>query len=226
MKYVIAAGFALTALFAGVGVTASATDGQEVCAPLDSGKIDVDGELDTITVSSPSDDLVITGYCVKAGSDVSVPEGAVVYVLIEQSKWSPTITFSHPSGKNISHYSLAWQPFTPETTTTTTTLPPPPPPPPVETTTTAPATTTTVAQTTTTVPQTTTTVAQTTTTAPATTTTAPATTTTAPRVTTTAPPPPPAAQLPSTGTSNWTIAALATFLLTIGTGLIAATRRR
>ena len=84
---------------------ATAGQGQEVCSGLDSGKIDVSGDVASITVTAPAG-FLIDGYCVKAGSDVSVPDGAVVYVDVDPP--SESVTFSHPSGKDISHYSLSY----------------------------------------------------------------------------------------------------------------------
>lgn len=86
------------------GNAGGAKPGQEVCGPLDSGKIDYSGG--SVTVPAP-DGFLISGYCVKAGSDQSTSDGAVSYVTITPVK---SVTFSHYSGKSISHYSVSYTP--------------------------------------------------------------------------------------------------------------------
>ena len=146
----------------------------DVCAGLDSGKIDTTGDPATVTVTAP-DGFLIIEYCVKAGSDQS--GGGPEYIEVDPPQ--KTITFGHPSGKDVSHYSLKYKRDCCETTTTvkpTTTV-------------TIGDTTTTVVETTTTVPETTTTMPETTTTVKATTTTTqPASTTTQPTTPRTLPP--------------------------------------
>jgi hypothetical protein len=75
-----------------------------VCAGLDSGKIDVSGEVDSVTIKAP-DGYVLTGYCVKAGS--AVQGDGPVYVDLN-GETSYTITY--PTGKGISHYSYSYEP--------------------------------------------------------------------------------------------------------------------
>lgn len=181
MKRIVTA-IASTAIVAAglVGIVAVSNDTAEeplavsapvVCDPLDSGKIDTTGDPLTVRMTAP-EGYVITQYCVKAGSVISVPPpGPVRYFDVVPQRRS--ILVGHPSGKAVSHYSYAYKKCeciettttVPETTTTstTTTLP--------ETTTTAVTTTTTLPETTTTAP--TTTVVETTTTVPETTTTQP-----------------------------------------------------
>lgn len=119
-RIVIAAAVVVAGIvgFAG-GSPATADDekpGQEVCGPLDSGKINTSGDPLSVTVSAPAG-KVITGYCVKAGSDQSVPGGAVRYVT---GLSVTTLTIRHFSGKAVSHYSLSYgepdevEPVTPE----------------------------------------------------------------------------------------------------------------
>lgn len=104
-------------------------DGQ-VCPPGDSGKIDVNSGA-SVTVTAP-DGKLISGYCVKAGSANQGlgPE----FVTVDPPQ--KTVTITHSSGKDVSHYSLTYvdegQTTTTETTTTeepTTTTPEPPDPP-------------------------------------------------------------------------------------------------
>jgi len=153
-------------------------------------------------MTAPAGNL-INEYCVKAGSDQSVPDGAVVNILVDPPQAS--ITVPHPSGKSVSHYSFAWEPIVEETTTTTTT-----------TTTTVPEeeTTTTTAATTTSEQQQ----------QPATT-----TTTTEALIAVNAPPPaaatPVAQTLPSTGSSSWSIVFVGLAALGAGLGLARIARR-
>jgi len=109
---------------------AGSASASEVCAGLDSGKIDTTGDPASVTITASSGNQ-ITGYCVKAGTEP-------VYVTVDPPVDSLVIT--HPSGKAVSHYSWSEAPVqttTTSTTTTTTTTEPPP------TSTTIPVTTTT-----------------------------------------------------------------------------------
>ena len=88
----------------------------QICPGLDSGKIDVpsDPEVTEITITVP-DGFVITEVCVKAGS-ANQGNG---FVIIPVDPPSQTFTFSHPSGKGISHYSYSFEPVTTPTPTPT-----------------------------------------------------------------------------------------------------------
>ena len=88
-----------------------------MCAGLDSGKVDVDGPA-ALTLTAP-DGFLIAGYCVKAGSAKQGlgPE----YVTVDPPL--STVTITHSSGKDISHYALEYTPWDPEPT------PPPEPEP-------------------------------------------------------------------------------------------------
>ncbi len=70
---------------------------------MDSGKIDVSGSHTSLVIDAPADHL-ITGYCVKAGSANQGygPE----YVTVDPAAESVTIT--HSSGKDISHYAVSY----------------------------------------------------------------------------------------------------------------------
>jgi hypothetical protein len=83
-----------------VGVGSAASSDTSVCAGGDSGKVDVYGEDATLTITAP-DGFVITGYCVKAGSEKqgNGPESYVV------DPPATSVVISHSSGKAISHYS-------------------------------------------------------------------------------------------------------------------------
>ena len=142
------------ALFLAMGVAANAAD---VCAPLDSGKVDYAPEDSEVTISAP-EGFLISGYCVKAGT---TPE----YVEVDPP--AQTVTIRHSTGKAVSHYSVS---YVEVPTTTTTTVP-------------EATTTTTVPETTTTVPETTTSTTE----PPSTTTTEPPVTTTSEPPTTTVP---------------------------------------
>jgi hypothetical protein len=96
-----------------------------VCAALDSGKIDVDGSVKTITVTAP-EGYLIDRYCVKAGS-INQGDGPE-YVEVDPAK--ATVTFGHSTGKDISHYSVSYVKIKPSPSPTPTT----PTPTPTETT--------------------------------------------------------------------------------------------
>ena len=98
---------------------------QAVCPGLDSGKIDTSGDPASVTVTAP-DGYLISGYCVKAGSDES--DAGVEFITVNPPQAS--VTISHPSGKAVSHYSYSLVPIqTPPTTPPTN----PPKNPPSET---------------------------------------------------------------------------------------------
>lgn len=90
---------AFAAPIAGAPVAATPSGGESTCLPKED-KVDVDGNLTEITVTAEPGYL-ITGYCVKAGSDKQGdgPE----YVTVAPTE---TVTIKHSSGKDISHYSL------------------------------------------------------------------------------------------------------------------------
>ena len=134
MKRKILGGLAAAAMLAGgfALISSAPAAASEVCGPLDSGKIDTSGDPATVTVTAPEGKL-IDGYCVKAGS--SKQGDGPVYVDVDPPV--KTITFGHPSGKDVSHYSVSYTDAPPPTTSTTTTTTEPPPvttlPPPVTT---------------------------------------------------------------------------------------------
>lgn len=90
---------AFAAPIAGAPVAATPSGGESTC-PKD-GKVDVTGEHTTLVVTAEPGYL-ITGYCVKAGSD-NQGDGPVDVVVDPPAA---TVTISHPSGKAISHYTL------------------------------------------------------------------------------------------------------------------------
>ncbi|MFD6140885.1 LPXTG cell wall anchor domain-containing protein [Promicromonospora sp. NPDC060271] len=92
-----AAAFAAPIAGAPVAITGG---GDGATCPKD-GKVDVEGEHVTLEVTAEPGYL-ITGYCVKAGSDKQ-GDGPVDVVVDPPSA---TVTISHPSGKAISHYTL------------------------------------------------------------------------------------------------------------------------
>ena len=112
--------------FAGVAL---AGDNEGVCRGLDSGKINVSGEIKSLTITAPAG-FLIDGYCVKAGS-VNQGNGPEYYRV---NPPQPSFTISHSSGKDISHYSVSYIPIeTPETPTPTPTDPTPTPTDPTPT---------------------------------------------------------------------------------------------
>jgi LPXTG-motif cell wall-anchored protein len=93
-----AAAFAAPIAGAPVAITGGGNDG--ATCPKD-GKVDVEGEHVTLEVTAEPGYL-ITGYCVKAGSD---KQGDGPFDVIVDPP-TATVTISHPSGKAISHYTL------------------------------------------------------------------------------------------------------------------------
>ena len=81
----------------------SADNGGKVCLPLNSGKIDVIGNQQTVTVKVPAGSL-ITGYCVKSGS-VNNGNGPEYVTLVKPLQ---TVVIRHSSGKDVSHYSYSF----------------------------------------------------------------------------------------------------------------------
>jgi len=112
-------GLGTAAAFAGTPDTASSQAGQandQVCPEGDSGKIDVSGNHASLTLTAPEGKL-ISGYCVKAGS-ANQGLGPEFYTVDPPAK---SVTISHSSGKDISHYSLTFvDEQTPPTETTPT----------------------------------------------------------------------------------------------------------
>jgi hypothetical protein len=84
-----------------VATEVATADNGQVCADLDSGKINFSG--DSVTVTAPKGKL-IDQYCVKAGS-ANQGDGPI-YVTVSPPKESVTITY--PGGKDISHYSVSY----------------------------------------------------------------------------------------------------------------------
>jgi hypothetical protein len=80
----------------------------QVCLPLDSGKIDTTGDPMTVVLTAP-EGMVITGYCVKAGSD-NQGDGPKYPELRPEQLNQNSIEIAHPSGKAISHYSFSYAP--------------------------------------------------------------------------------------------------------------------
>jgi hypothetical protein len=115
------------ALLLGTATNAAAGNGQEVCGELDSGKIDTTNDPQMVTMTAPVGSVIVR-YCVKAGSDTSVPDGPVVY--IDLTSEANAITVGHPSGKAVSHYSFEYEPVT--TTTDPSVDEPPVDEPPVD----------------------------------------------------------------------------------------------
>jgi hypothetical protein len=121
MKRLLALGAAALlalGLYATASVAASATptgSSDPAVCPVE-GKVEVSGEQTSVTVTAPAG-MVITGYCVKAGS-VKQGDGPV-YVLLDEP--ATTVTITHVSGKAISHYTVYYEPTYEPTPTPTST---------------------------------------------------------------------------------------------------------
>ena len=114
----------------------AAEPGDQVCAGLDSGKIDTPANPTELTITAP-EGMLIDQYCVKAGSANS--GDGPVYVDVDPPV--AEITISYPGGKELSHYSVS---YTTETTPTEPTTEPTTPTEPTTEPTTAPTTDVTV----------------------------------------------------------------------------------
>ena len=91
-----------------------------MCAELDSGKIDSNGDPQTVTITTPAG-FLIDSYCVKAGS-AQQGDGPVN---MDVAPAVQTLTISAGSSKVVSHYSVSHTPETetPETETPETQTP-------------------------------------------------------------------------------------------------------
>ena len=87
---------------------ASATN-DEVCTGLDSGKIDTTGNPMTVTVTAP-EGMLISGYCVKAGSE-NQGDGPQ-YIAVNPPQESITFGYTSVGGgaKAVSHYAVSYVP--------------------------------------------------------------------------------------------------------------------
>jgi hypothetical protein len=110
MKRLLALGAAALlalGLHASASVAASATptgpSDPGVCPA--EGKVEVPGEQASVTITAPAG-MVITGYCVKAGS--AKQGDGPMYVTLDEP--ATTVTITHVSGKAISHYSVIYEP--------------------------------------------------------------------------------------------------------------------
>jgi len=81
----------------------SALANEQVCPGLDSGKIDENGKKTKVTVTAP-DGQLIDQYCAKAGSEKQGYGPELVTVDPPQK----SVTISHSSGKDLSHYSVSY----------------------------------------------------------------------------------------------------------------------
>lgn len=95
-------GTAGTAQATGGGGGGGGPDPNQVCAPLDSGKINTSGDPTSVTLTAPAGKL-ITKYCVKAAS-ANHGDGPV-YVDVDPAV--AQLTVGYPGGKAISNYSYA-----------------------------------------------------------------------------------------------------------------------
>jgi hypothetical protein len=117
MKRLFALGAAVL-LALGLYATASVMASAAPVAPTESGvcpeegKVEVSGEQTSVTITAP-EGMVITGYCVKAGS--SKQGDGPSFVTLEEP--ATTVTITHVSGKAISHYSVFYGPTSTPTPT-------------------------------------------------------------------------------------------------------------
>lgn len=123
----VAAALLAVGLYATASTVASAfpvaTGVADVCP--EEGKVEVEGDQTSIVVTAP-DGMVITGYCVKAGSGQQ--EEGTEYEYFDPPETEVTVT--HSSGKDISHYTVFYAPAPTPTPTPTPTEEPTPTPTP------------------------------------------------------------------------------------------------
>ena len=117
---VLAVGTTMTFLAAPALATDDGGSAGQVCAELDSGKVDTNGDPQTVTITAPAG-FLIDSYCVKAGS--AQQGDGPVYTDVAPAV--QTLTISAGSGKAVSHYSVSYTPETetPETETPETETP-------------------------------------------------------------------------------------------------------
>jgi hypothetical protein len=109
----ILATIAIAAL-ATIGAAAGTVGAQgqaDVCPDLDTGKIDPPGDPTSFTFTAPEGQVIVQ-ICVKAGSGQQ-GEGPF---FIDFDPGVTSATFSHPSGKEISHFSVKFADAPPPTT--------------------------------------------------------------------------------------------------------------
>jgi LPXTG-motif cell wall-anchored protein len=93
-----------------------ATTPESTCLPKED-KVEVDDKRTSVTVTAP-DGMLIVWYCVKAGSYQN-DYGAESFDVDPTTK----LTFSHSSGKEISHYTIRYEPVTEPTPSPTPSVP-------------------------------------------------------------------------------------------------------
>jgi LPXTG-motif cell wall-anchored protein len=83
-------------------------DGVKVCEGYDSGKIDTEGDPESVTFEAPAGEL-ISGYCVKAGSTKQgEDDGGAYFVTLDDPAPSVTITYPWGGGRAVSHYAVQY----------------------------------------------------------------------------------------------------------------------
>ena len=105
MKKLLAAGAVagLVLLGAGLAPANAAPPVGQICPAWDSGKIDVADGIKSIEITAPAG-VEITAVCVKAGSANQGLGAQITYYNPSQL----SVTISHYSGKDISHYSVMY----------------------------------------------------------------------------------------------------------------------
>jgi hypothetical protein len=91
------------------GIVGAGVD--QVCPDLDTGKIDPPGDPTSFTFTAPEGQVIVQ-ICVKAGS----AEQGLGPEFIDFDPGVTSATFSHSSGKEISHFSVKFAPAPPPPT--------------------------------------------------------------------------------------------------------------
>lgn len=102
-KLLAAAAVAALAVLGSAAPGIAAPPAGQICPGWDSGKIDVSGDQGSMTLEAP-DGMAITAVCVKAGSAKQGLGAEITYY----NPGETTLTVSHSSGKDISHYSVMY----------------------------------------------------------------------------------------------------------------------
>ena len=104
MKRILAAAAVAGMVFLGGAMPASAAPpAGQLCPEWDSGRIDVTGDVTSITLTAPAG-MVITATCVKAGSANQGLGAEITYY----DPGVTSVTLTHTSGKGLSHYSVMY----------------------------------------------------------------------------------------------------------------------
>lgn len=125
ISVVVATAMLVIGLVAGALSVAGADPGPQVCSGT---HLTPQGSTQSVTYTAP-EGMLVAGYCVKAGS--AQQGNGPHYETVDPPR--PVVTIFHPSGKDISHFSVRLVPIETEPTEEPTPTDPPTSEPPVVT---------------------------------------------------------------------------------------------